>query len=180
MIPAAKIMIGPPQAGEFGPYYARYIDLVRDPDPMHLMKTKVMDLQALLSEVPEEKEDYRYAEGKWTIKEVIGHIIDVERIFAYRALCVSRNDQTLLPPFDEDAYILNGNYNSRTLPDLGHEFALVRESSIVLFRSMTEEQLLRKGTASNLPISARALLYIIAGHQLHHEQVLKTRYLPEL
>jgi len=175
-----KTKITRPEAGEYAPYYEHYIGLVTDPDPLHLMKRQVMDLQALLAEVPPEKEDYRYAEGKWTIKEVVGHITDSERVFAYRALRIARNDKTPLPGFEQDDYVANGNFNQRSLPDLAREYALVREASNALFRSFSEEQLLRSGTANNMPVSVRALLYIIAGHQVHHEQVLKQKYLPEL
>jgi uncharacterized damage-inducible protein DinB len=169
-----------PDASEHAPYYAQYIALVNDPDPIHLMKMQIIDLQALLADVPMEKENYRYADGKWTIKELIGHIIDCERIFAYRALRIGRGDNTPLPGFEEDDYVKNTDFNKRSLPSLGHEFGLVRESTLALYNHFSEEELLRKGTANGHPISVRAILYIMAGHQLHHERVLRERYLPEL
>ena len=169
-----------PEAGEFAPYYGKYIDLVKEPDLTRLMKMQIIDLQALLSEVPVEKENYRYADGKWTIKEVIGHLIDAERVFAYRALRIGRGDTTPLAGFEEDDYVKNTDFNKRSLPSLGHEFGFVRESTLALYNHFSPEELLRSGTANDQPISVRALLYIMAGHQIHHENVLRERYLPEL
>lgn len=169
-----------PDASEYAPYYGQYIALVTDPDPVHLMKMQILDLQALLADVPMEKENFRYAEGKWTIKELIGHIIDCERIFAYRALRIGRGDTTPLPGFEEDDYVKNTDFNKRSLPSLGHEFGLVREGTLALYDHFSQEELLRTGTANGQPVSVRALLYIMAGHQLHHERVLRERYLPEL
>ncbi len=169
-----------PDASEHAPYYGQYIALVTDPDPVHLMKMQILDLQALLADVPMEKENFRYAEGKWTIKELIGHIIDCERIFAYRALRIGRGDTTPLAGFEEDDYVKNTDFNKRSLPSLGHEFGLVRENTLALYDHFSPEELLRIGIANNHPVSVRAILYIIAGHQLHHERILRERYLPEL
>ncbi|TND02583.1 MAG: hypothetical protein FD123_4045 [Bacteroidetes bacterium] len=169
-----------PKPGEYAPYYQPYIDKVQDPDPLHLMKSQIMDLQALLSEIPAEKEEFAYAKNKWTIKQLIGHIIDAERIFTYRALRIARGDQTPLHGFEENDYAASGRFNERSLPDLGHEYAVVRESTVALFKSFDAETLLRTGMANNNTVSVRAILYIIAGHQLHHEQVLRERYLPEI
>lgn len=179
MVTAIPVIQQRPQAGEFAPYYSRYIDLVKG-DPLRAMDAQVLDFQALLAEVPEDKEDYRYAEGKWSIKEVIGHVTDTERIFAYRALCFSRGETQSLPGFDENAYVPLGEFNRRSLRDLGREFANVRESTMGLFRSMSDTQLLRIGTANNQPVSVRALAYILAGHTHHHAHILRSRYLIDL
>lgn len=173
-------MIERPGAGEYAEYYGRYIDLVKTNDLLHLMKMQIIDLQAMLADVGAEQEDFAYAEGKWSIKQLVGHITDSERIFACRALRIARGDQTPLPGFDENDYAANGRFDRRTLPDLGHEYAVVREATVALFKSFDAETLLRRGTANNQTVSVRALLYIIAGHQLHHERILRERYLMAL
>ena len=122
------------------------------------------------------KAAYAYAEGKWTIKQVLGHMSDTERIFAYRALAFS-HEPVELPGFDQDAYMENATFNSRSLEDLANEFKTVRESSLYLFRSLSDGQQTQKGIASGNPVSVRALAYMIAGHELHHIKVLKERYL---
>jgi hypothetical protein len=124
-----------------------------------------------------DKFDYRYAEGKWTIKEIIQHLIDCERIFSYRALRFSRNDKTPLPGFDEDSYNENTAGNLRSLQDLLTELAVVRQSTLSLFKSFSQEQLLRIGNASDKEISVRAIGFIILGHQKHHQHIFQQRYL---
>ena len=179
MVTSQPIIQQRPQAGEFAPFYANYINLIKG-DPLRAMDAQVLDIQALLAEVPEDKEEYQYAEGKWTIKEVIGHVSDAERVFAYRALSFSRGEQQSLPGFDENEYVPLGEFNRRSLRDLGREFGNVRESTIALFRSMSEAQLLRTGIANGQPISVRALAYIIAGHTQHHANILRSRYLIDI
>ncbi len=127
--------------------------------------------------VPVEKEEYRYAEGKWTVKEVLGHICDTERILGYRALCIARGEQKELPGFDENHYVSNGYFNKRSLYDLAHEFSIVRESNIALFKSFDENILDKKGTANKNIMSVRSILFMIAGHEKHHINVIKERYL---
>ena len=119
---------------------------------------------------------YAYAEGKWTVKQVLGHMADTERVFAYRALCFSR-ESIALPGFDQDVYMQKATFNSRSMEDLACEFKCVRESSLYLLNAMTEEQSLQKGTASGNPLSVRALAYMMAGHEMHHLKILKERYL---
>ncbi|HTL80553.1 MAG TPA: DinB family protein [Bacteroidia bacterium] len=174
-----KKTITPPTAGTFAPYYLRYIDLVKG-DPIRLLESQILDFKALLSEIPEEKEEFAYAVGKWTVKEVVGHIIDTERIMAYRALCFARGEKQPLPGFDEDDYTVKANFNSRSLMEIAHEFGVVREATIALFKTFSDEDLDKKGIASNNPVTPRALLYIIAGHHIHHEAVLKERYLADV
>ncbi|WP_278021635.1 DinB family protein [Flavobacterium ginsengisoli] len=127
--------------------------------------------------IPMDKFDYRYAEGKWTIKDIIQHVIDTERIFAYRALRFSRNDKTPLPSFEESDYADNTDSNKRSIQDLLTEFSAVRHSTLLFYKSLSEEQLKRIGTASNNPISVRALGFVMIGHQKHHQKVFEERYL---
>lgn len=135
------------------------------------------DFIRFVQNLPMDKFDYRYAEGKWTIKEIIQHIIDTERILAYRALRISRNDSTPLPGFDENSYAANTPANTRSLQDLLTELSAVRHSNLLLFKSFSEEQLLSKGIASDQPISVRAIGFMIIGHQKHHQNVFLEKYL---
>jgi uncharacterized damage-inducible protein DinB len=135
------------------------------------------DFIRFVQNLPMDKFDYRYAEGKWTIKEIIQHIIDTERILAYRALRISRNDRTPLLGFDENTYAANTPANTRSLQDLLTELSAVRHSNLLLFKSFSEEQLLSKGIASDQPISVRAIGFMIIGHQKHHQNVFLEKYL---
>ncbi|MDY7393928.1 DinB family protein [Aureibaculum sp. 2210JD6-5] len=131
----------------------------------------------LLSDASEEKQLYRYAEGKWTIKELVQHIIDSERVFGYRALTFARKDTTPLPGFDENNYVLHSNANDRGYKELLEELKLVRASTVLLFKSFGESDLISKGTASGKTISVNVLGYIISGHLLHHLKIIEDRYL---
>jgi uncharacterized damage-inducible protein DinB len=126
-----------------------------------------------------DKFDYQYSEGKWTIKEIIQHLIDSERVFSYRALRISRNDNTPLPGFDENYYVANSNGKERSLQSLLTEMAVVRQSTLSLFNSFSEEQLTKIGIASNREVSVRAIGFIIIGHQKHHQKIFEERYLIE-
>ena len=166
-----------PEPSEYAPYYQKYIDLVKDDNPIKALQNQIIAMQAFLSEIPEEKENYRYAEGKWTIKEIIGHLTDAERVFGFRALCFARKDKTALPGFEEDEYVAAGNFQKRSFYNLVHEFNLVRESHIALFKTFDEEALSQLGTANNNSISVRALIFVMAGHEIHHLNVIRERYL---
>ena len=166
-----------PQVNEHPAYYTHYIGLVKGDNILKQLEDQVIDIQAIISEIPEEKESYAYAPGKWTIKELLGHIIDTERIMAYRALRFARKDKTALPGFDENEYVVNSDYNKRTLYDIAHEFAIVRESNLALFKHFNEEALDQRGTANNNEATVRAILFMIVGHANHHLDVLKTKYL---
>ncbi|MDX1940547.1 MAG: DinB family protein [Saprospiraceae bacterium] len=166
-----------PQTGEFAPYYQRYIDKAPEGDVVQLLIDQKQQMLDFLKSLPVEKWDYRYAEGKWSIKEVLLHLIDSERIFTYRALGVARNDQTSFPGFDQDAYVPESNADGRSVDSLLAEYAAVREASIQLFANFNEEIYKRIGKANNTPISVRALAYISAGHELHHLNIIKERYL---
>lgn len=165
-----------PQAGEYAKYYENYINKVGD-KIFKILESQVLDVRALMSEVSLEKENFSYAPGKWTLKEVLGHIIDTERIMAYRALSFARGDKNKLPGFDENAYVANADYSKRSLNDLAHEFGVIRDSNIILFNSFNEKELSRKGIANENEISVRALIFIVAGHVTHHLKVIQDRYL---
>jgi len=164
---------------EYHPYFKTYIDpLVSNGKSIieNLIETGSF-LEAIVSNLPKEKELYIYADGKWTIKELLVHIIDTERIFIYRALRFARNDKTDLQGFDQDDYNDNVDANGRALKDILEEFRTVRASSISLFKSFSGDALLMTGTASGNSISVRAIGYLMSGHQLHHIKIFKERYL---
>ena len=164
-----------PVDGEFLPYYGKYIALVGD-DALSAMAQQAMDTQALLARAGEAKAGLRYEHGKWSVREVVGHMADAERVFAHRALRFGRGDSTDLPGFDENKYVPAGNFEAHTLADVAAEYAAVRAASLALFRSFNDAALVRQGKAHGSPISVRALAYVIAGHELHHVGLLKQRY----
>jgi uncharacterized damage-inducible protein DinB len=166
-----------PKPTEAPAYYQHYTALVKSGDILKELSDQILSVQAFLSEIPQEKEEYAYAEGKWTIKEVLGHIIDTERILAYRAMRFARKDKTILSGFDENAFVANANFNARTLYELGHEFAIVREANLAFFKTFGEEEFDQMGTANKSEVSVRAILFMIAGHAEHHVNVIKTKYL---
>jgi len=169
-------MINRPQPDEYSAYAARYVDLTGNEPILKLLADQKENIYNLFMGLDADKASYAYAEGKWTIKQVLGHMIDTERVFAYRALVFSHESITL-PGFDQDVYMENATFNSRTLEDLATEYKTVRESSLFLFRNMSEEQSMQKGIASGAPFSVRAFAYMIAGHELHHMKILKEKYL---
>jgi hypothetical protein len=173
----STIKIPRPQADEHVAYYGRYISQVPDGDLVAMLREQAMETVALLRTVPREREDYAYAPGKWTIKEVVGHLIDAERVFAYRALTFARAPGTALPGFDENAWVPAGNFGVRTLADLLDEFQVVRASTVQLASHIDEETLKNRGTANGAEVSVRALLYIAAGHERHHVALFRERYL---
>jgi len=173
----ATLTVTRPEATEHNPYYAKYIALVPEADAIQALESQIADGLALLRSIPEAKGEHSYGPGKWTIKEVIGHLIDAERVFAYRALRFARNDRTALPGFDENTYVPAGAFGRRTLADLAAEWELVRRSNLAMFRGLDAEASRRQGTANGDAISVRALAFIIAGHGRHHVALLRERYL---
>ena len=172
------VKIVKPKIGDYNPYFQRYLDLVpRDGNLIKHLKDIQKENETLIKSLSEEKMMYRYAEGKWTIKEVMAHVCDTERVFAYRALCISRGDKTPLPSFDENLYALNARANERKTRDIMKEFAAVRASSISFMESLDEEMWTRMGIASNTPASVSAMLHLLYGHQSHHLNILRERYL---
>lgn len=170
-------MITKPEPGEYSAYNANYINLIGDEDVLDLLIRSKKDTHAMFSNIPVHKEEYAYETGKWTIKEVVSHMIDTERIFAYRLLAISRGEQQPLPGFEQDDYAKLSFANDRVLDDLADEFRTVREGSLYLIQNLNDEQLNLMGTASGNRLSVRALVYLIAGHERHHLRVLKERYL---
>lgn len=163
--------------GEYNPYYQTYIDKANDLAIPEGLSANSKDVIAFFESIPKDKLEYRYAEGKWTIKELLHHIIDTERIFAYRALRVARKDKTPLPGFEENEYVQPAKSNDRSIESLLNEYKAVRQATLALFETFTNEMLIEIGTASNSPISARAIGFIITGHENHHCEVVKERYL---
>jgi hypothetical protein len=173
----SHLIIPRPQPGEFAPYYARYLEAVPDGDLLLLLEEGAEEVLNLLRAFGEERGGYRYAPGKWSVKEVVGHIADTERVFAYRALRFARADTTPLPAFDQDQFVAAAGFDRRTLADLAEEFADVRKATVKLLAGLDAPSLVRKGTASGHPMTVRAAAWIIAGHEQHHAQILRERYL---
>jgi uncharacterized damage-inducible protein DinB len=166
-----------PESTEFAPYYSNYISLVDGNNVLPILISQPAEVRALVADLPEEKGTYAYADGKWTIKELLSHIIDGERIFSYRALRISRGDITPIEGFEQDGYIETSNANNRSFADLLEEFDLQRRSNMLMVNNISDEGSKRTGTASDNPVSARALIHIMAGHVTHHINILRERYL---
>lgn len=165
-------------SGEFLPYYARYVALVPARDVLATLETQLADTTALLDALGEERAGHRYAPGKWSAREVVGHVVDTERIFTYRALCAARGEVAALPAFDENAYVAGASFDARSLNSLMGELTAVRRATLALFRNLDEAALARRVVANGAPMSARAAAWIIAGHERHHQHLLRERYLP--
>lgn len=169
------IRISKPAAAEFNPYYEKYITLVGE-DALAALRAGGAATPRLLSGVSESQAMFRYQPGKWSVKEVLGHIIDCERVFAYRTLWVGRGDTTPMPGFEENDWVPAGRFDRRTLPELLTEYVAVRAATVALMSTFEDEDLVRMGTANDSPVSVRALAHIIAGHELHHVGLLRERY----
>jgi hypothetical protein len=174
----SHFVVGRPEASEHSPYFGRYISLVTDADILTVLDTQWKETGALLRGLSEKDGAHRYAPDKWTVREVVGHMNDTERIFAYRALRIARADKTPLAGFEQDDYVLAGGFEKRTLTDLREEFDAIRKSTLFLFRGLEEAAWVRQGTASDNLLSVRALAYMIAGHELHHRRILLEKYFP--
>ncbi|HKT86963.1 MAG TPA: DinB family protein [Candidatus Sulfotelmatobacter sp.] len=168
--------IGRPESGEYAPYYERYISLVQGNEILTTLDTQRRQTLLLLSGRDEADGDLRYATGKWSAKEVLGHVCDTERIFAYRALRISRGDRTPLQSFEQDDYVRNGPFAARPLAELIEDYIAVRRATLTLLRNLDEQAWLRRGIASNNEVTVRALGYMIAGHELHHRRILEEKY----
>jgi hypothetical protein len=166
-----------PQPTEYYMHFETYISKVSHNNLPEALKHSGQEVLTFLKSLPEEKHNYRYAEGKWTIKEVVAHLIDCERIFVYRALTIARKDKNALPGFDEKEYAPESNAVNRSMELLVEEYQYLHKSTILFFEGITEEMSLRMGIANGKEISVRALGFAISGHELHHLQVLKERYL---
>jgi len=167
-----------PHPGEYDPYAIKYIKLLPDDGfILQHLRTNAETVQRLLQSLTPEQWMHRYAEGKWTIKEILLHMIDDERIYSYRALRFARNDETALPGFDQDPYVVASKANERTAESLLDEYAAVRNATISLFDNLPDDAWMRSGTANNHSVTVRALIYHLAGHELHHLNIIKEKYL---
>jgi hypothetical protein len=166
-----------PDPSEYAPYFGRYISLVPDGEIVDILRRQTGEYMAIYRGISEEKAASRYAPDKWSIKQVLGHLSDAERIFAYRGLAASRSERKPLPGFEQDDYVAAGAFDARSWRDLVDEFAAVRAASISLYGGMSDEMLTRLGHANNADVSARACGFMIAGHERHHIKLLQERYL---
>ncbi|HET7437723.1 MAG TPA: DinB family protein [Thermoanaerobaculia bacterium] len=165
-----------PQPDEYAEQHARYVALVEGDDVLGALETQSAEVQRLFSNIDETRAAQRYAEGKWSVKEVIGHITDAERVLAYRALAIARGEQNPLPAFDENSYNENAKFDAWRIGDLAENFALVRRSTIVMLRNLPEEAWDRRGIANQFTVSTRGIAFTIAGHERHHMKVLREKY----
>ncbi|HET7620621.1 MAG TPA: DinB family protein [Gemmatimonadaceae bacterium] len=168
--------IAPPVADEYVPYYAGYVALAREHDPLALLEGQRDSLRAMCASLTEEQALARYAPDKWSIKEVLGHLADTERVFSYRLFRISRGDRTPLAGFDQNAYVAGARFDQRPLGELLDEFLSVRNATLQLVNGLTPEELARHGIANEAAVSARALVYIAAGHVAHHLKILRDSY----
>jgi DinB superfamily len=155
----------------------RYIQAVTSEDAFKTLRENIFIVESFYKNIPPEKLYFRYAEGKWTPIEVLGHIIDCERILAYRALCIARGEKQSLPGFEEDDYVKSTDFEKQSLRNLLLQYKAVRKANLLLFKTLTSKELKRIGMANNINYSARAMAWLIAGHELHHLAILKERYL---
>ena len=169
-----------PNQSEYLPYYEKYISMVPNGSIIDVLNNQIAETLELLAGIPESRAGLRYAPDKWSIKELVGHVIDSERVFAYRALRFARNDKTALPGYEQDDYVRGGDHDSLPLTDIASELKSVRASTIFLFKHLNADAWTRTGVANDAEVSVRALAYIIAGHELHHREVLRSRYIPAI
>ncbi len=165
------------KAHEYNPYYKAYIEALGEVDLMKTMRKQVENYPQFLESIPKDKLTYSYAEGKWTVAEILVHVLDSERVFQYRALRFARKDETPLPGFDQDVYVPSSGANQRSLKSIVEEYKAIRNSTLALYESFDEAILKRKGIASNAAMSVGALGFIICGHQKHHRNIIRERYL---
>ena len=166
-----------PAQDEYAHYYGNYVQLVPKQNIINTLNQQMHEFYTLINTIPGDKAFEVYEEGKWSIKQIVGHLVETERVFAYRALAMSRRDPSPLPGMDQDDYVKYSNYNSRTLKNLANEYLAVRISNIHLFQNMTKEMLSLSGKASGYDFTVRSFPFIIAGHELHHINVINDKYL---
>lgn len=169
-----------PQPTEYASFYEKYVALVPGADVLGVLEAQRMVMTQLLGARSEREGNFRYAADKWTVKQVVGHITDSERIFAYRALRIARGDTTPIEGFEQDDYVRNGAFNERLLADLTDELDQVRGSTLSLYQGLSSEAWSRRGVANKNDVTVRALAFIIAGHELHHRRILEEKYLPAI
>jgi len=165
-----------PESTEYAPFYETYVSRVPEEEILPVLAGQVGEIRRLAAGVPPEREGHRYADGKWSVREVLGHLTDGERLFGYRALCIGRGDTNPLPGFDEQAYMVHAGFDEVPLAELAEDFAAAREANLRMLRRFDPEAWRRVGTANGVAVSTRALAWIMAGHVRHHLAVLKDRY----
>lgn len=165
-----------PLEGEFAPYYKKYIDQVVGEDILKVLMGQIEDIRTFYEKMGDEKSNEAYAPGKWTAKEVLGHMTDTDRVMAYRAMCISRGEKQSLPGFDQDEYVIQGSFNDIPLARLLEEFEMTRYAIVAMFKNFPEQTYTSFGNANNTAVSVRGLIYIIAGHTIHHMNILKEKY----
>lgn len=166
-----------PESSEYNEYYSGYVALVTEDDVLEALEKQIDEIKQLLKSIPEEKGCHTYQEGKWTIKQVIGHLIDAERAFSYRALRFSKGDATVLPGYDQDLFVEKGGFNERSLHGLRKELTSLRKANVILFKNLPEGADMNKGNANGKDVSVRALAYMMVGHIRHHLNIIRERYL---
>lgn len=166
-----------PAKTDYAEYYQKYIDLIEGEDIINILSALNKESSDVLNSFSQSKGNYAYAQGKWTVKEVVGHMMDTDRIFAYRALAIARGEKQPLPSFDQDEYVRNGKFNLRELSDLTYEYRLLRESNLLLFKGFDQSVYSNRGVAAGKEVTVLALMWIIAGHQKHHLRILVEKYL---
>ncbi len=176
VVTPAALTVARPEPGEYAPYYDRYIALVPGSDILAALDAQRRDTMTLLCGRDEAGGDFRYAPGKWSVKEVLGHVCDTERIFAYRALRIARGDRTPIEGYEQDDYVRNGPFAQSPLPELIEDYIAVRRATLTLLRNLDEQAWTRRGIANKNEVTVRALAYIIAGHELHHRKILEDKY----
>lgn len=166
-----------PTPNDYAPFHASYVDLVPEDDVLGAIEQQSSETQKIVSSLDETKAAFRYAEGKWSVKQLLGHIIDAERVIGYRLLAIARGEQAPLPGFDENLYVENAAFDAWKLGDLAEHYAMVRRGTIVLLRNLPKEAWSRRGIANKAEVSVLGLAYVIVGHERHHMKVLRERYL---
>ena len=166
-----------PARSEYEPYYGRYIDIVPEGNVVDLLAAQRDKILRLGRTLTEDQGNYRYAPGKWSLKEVLGHVMDAERVFVFRALAFSRNDPQEIPGMEQDDYARAANYGDRPLREILEEYNALRDSTVHFFRSLSDDMLTRTGIASGFRFSVRSILFIVAGHELHHFRIIREKYL---
>jgi hypothetical protein len=175
---SAAPMSGRPQAGEYAPFYASYVERVPEDDVVAVLAEQGATVEALAAAVPSALEGHRYAPEKWSVRQVIGHLTDGERVFGHRLFCISRGETASLPAFDENAYVDAAPYDRVPLAELCAELVALRERNLAVLRWLQPEDWERAGTANGVRMTVRAIAYVLAGHLRHHEAILRERYLP--
>jgi hypothetical protein len=177
---AKRAVTSRPEPSEYASFYETYVSLVTGNDIVAALEAQRLQMIQLFAARSERDGNFRYAPDKWTVKEVVGHVSDTERIFVYRALRIARGDATPLSGFEQDDYVRGGGFGNRSLADLAEEFAHVRAATVALFRSLGKDAWTLRGVANKNEVSVRALAFIVAGHELHHRRILEERYFPAI